>query len=177
VQRDSSSSVKVSPQKLLLCPGCCQSFPDLDGPMHPYIGASAGCWDVYGRILAREFEEFQYPGVHRLTVDAYAVQHPGVSSRRSAQSVWVHLAALYLILEQGVDFATVTAKLRVILAANSAFEWLEPPAERGKLSVLDLEGAADLPDHASRVQQWATSVWNAWEQYHGRVASIARSVL
>ena len=73
------------------CAGCGALVPVTDGPTHPYIGASPGCWAIYGEVLAREYGEYAYPPVHRLTVDAYAAQHPGVPSRRSIQSVAIHL--------------------------------------------------------------------------------------
>ncbi|MDZ7628938.1 MAG: DUF5946 family protein [Parvularculaceae bacterium] len=37
--------------------------------------------------------------MHRLSVDAYAVQHPGGASRQAIQSVGLHLARLYIQLE------------------------------------------------------------------------------
>lgn len=74
------------------CYGCGALVPNFEGSTpHPYIGASAGCWSIYGEILAKEFGEYEYPSIHRLTVDAYCVQHPGTSSRKSIQSVAVHL--------------------------------------------------------------------------------------
>jgi hypothetical protein len=51
------------------------------GKPHKYIGAVAGCWEIYGEILAKEYGEYGYPELtHRLTVDTYAVQHPGTPS-------------------------------------------------------------------------------------------------
>ena len=55
-----------------------------DGPTHPYYGCSPACWARYGEVLAREFQDPAYFGLHQLTVDAYAVQHPG--SRSGARS-------------------------------------------------------------------------------------------
>ena len=66
------------------CPGCGLALPARpDAPKHPYVGASAECWAVYGEVLAREYEDPAYFRVHQLTVDAYAVQHPGAPERRS----------------------------------------------------------------------------------------------
>jgi len=31
---------------------------------------TAGCWAAYSEVLAKEYGEYQYPAVHRLTVDA-----------------------------------------------------------------------------------------------------------
>ena len=46
----------------------------------------------------RELGELRNPDIHRLSVDTYAVQHPGVPERRSIQSVAVHLMCLCLVL-------------------------------------------------------------------------------
>src|SRR3954470_16111070 len=85
------------------CPGCGRLYPGSDGATHAYIGASAGCWARYGELLALEYGDARLMRWHRLTVDSYAAQHPGVPARRSAQSVHVHLAGLYLTLERGLD--------------------------------------------------------------------------
>jgi hypothetical protein len=42
---------------------------------------------VYGEMLAREYGDPAYFRVHQLTVDTYAVQHPGPRERRAIQSV------------------------------------------------------------------------------------------
>ena len=97
---------------LIPCVGCGALVPDVAGPTHPYIGASRGCWAIYGEVLAKEYGEYGYPPVHGLTVDAYAAQHPGTPSRQAIQSVAVHLIALYLVLERGYGFARATEALR-----------------------------------------------------------------
>jgi hypothetical protein len=51
---------------------------------HPYIGSASGCWLLYSEVLAREYGDLRYAPAHQLTVDVYAVQHPGVPERRSA---------------------------------------------------------------------------------------------
>src|SRR5204863_8366917 len=94
------------------CHGCGAIVPDADGPTHAYLGASAGCWAVYGEVLAREYGEYRYPSVHRLTVDTYSVQHPGTPSRRSIQSVAVHLVSLHLVLERCFCSEKATAGIR-----------------------------------------------------------------
>ncbi|MGB5944229.1 MAG: DUF5946 family protein, partial [Leeuwenhoekiella sp.] len=57
----------------IACYGCGALTENLDGVPHPYIGASQGCWNLYGQILAKEYGEYDYPELtHRLTVDTYA---------------------------------------------------------------------------------------------------------
>jgi hypothetical protein len=159
------------------CPGCGGLFADTDGPTHAYIGASPGCWAVYGKVLAKEYGEYRYPAVHRLTVDAYAAQHPGTPSRRSIQSVAGHLISLYLVLKRGLDAKRATAAIREAVAQSGRFLWLEPPPSLGALTVLDVARAADLAEHVRLVEQWANSVWDAWAEHHETIRKWALMLL
>lgn len=88
------------------CPGCGARFPAFDGPVHEYMESSAGCWRAFGEVLAREYGNPKLLAIHRLSIDAYAVQHPGGASRQAVQSVGVHLARLCLFLERGLGSAS-----------------------------------------------------------------------
>ena len=78
-------------------------MPDKVGPTHHYIGASAGCWEIYGEVLARKSSDYRYWPAHRMTVGAYATQHPGTSSPQTIKSVAVHLISLYSKLKIGLS--------------------------------------------------------------------------
>ena len=151
------------------CVGCGALVPDIDGPTHPYIGASPGCWAIYGEVLAREYGEYRYPPVRQLTVDAYAAQHPGTASRRSNQSVSAHLISLYLQLERGYSPKQVIVALHEAATHKGDFQWLDPPASLGSVTVLDVHAAKDLSEHTEVVQQWGRSVWEAWTPHHETV--------
>jgi hypothetical protein len=150
----------------LRCPGCGGVFPDTNGLTHAYIGASPGCWTVYGDMLVQEYGEYKYPAVHRLTVDTYAVQHPGKPSRRSIQSVAGHLISLHLVLDRGLDAQKATEALRWAATQKGRFIWLEPPPSLGTLTILDMARARDLTEHVRLVERWAKSVWDAWAEHH-----------
>src|SRR5689334_6930416 len=85
------------------CPGCGLVLPELDGPRHRYIGASAACWALYGEVLASIYGDESRRRLLQLVVDSYAVQHPGSPGRRAAQSVAIHLMTLCLCLEERCD--------------------------------------------------------------------------
>ena len=75
----------------IVCPGCGATVPDVEETRpHTYVGSAPGCWLLYTQVLAREYGDYRYTPAHQLTVDAYAVQHPGAPERRSAQSVAIH---------------------------------------------------------------------------------------
>ncbi|MCA9279482.1 MAG: hypothetical protein H6815_01370 [Phycisphaeraceae bacterium] len=156
------------------CAGCGADVPDIVGPTHAYIGASPGCWKVYGDVLAREYGEYGYPECHRLTIDAYAAQHPGTPSRRSIQSVAGHLIALHVLFEQNVSAAEATRRIGAAVAQAESFHWLEPPSFADAMTVLDVAATADLETHQRVVRAWAESVWHAWSEHHETVKLWAR---
>jgi len=159
------------------CPGCAVVLAEYDGPTHPYIGASPACWALYGELLAREYGELGYPACHRLTVDAYAVQHPGSRERRTIQSVGTHLTGLFLVLERGFDGPAATAMKNDVLATGPDFPWLSPPGAAEVLTVRDVLLAQPDIRHSDAVYTWARSVWEAWELHHDTVAGWVDAAL
>ncbi|MDQ3767650.1 MAG: DUF5946 family protein [Actinomycetota bacterium] len=133
--------------------------------MHPYIGSSASCWALFGELLAREFNDPQYFGVHQLTVDTYAVQHPGVAERRSIQSVGLHLMTLCLVFEHGAD-PSHGPELHKRMVNRLTFHWLEPPRLSGRMTVADILRSSDSQEHIGLVRAWARDVWEAWMAHH-----------
>jgi len=176
-ERDICSEGRVADKGLTACIGCGALVPDTDGPTHPYIGASPGCWALFGEVLAKEYGEYQYPGVHRLTVDAYAVQHPGAPSRRSIQSVASHLISLYCVVELGLQAPEANRALQRAARSRSLFIWLTPPVSRGVVTIVDVARAKDLAEHEQWVRLWATCVWQAWSPQHATVKGWAQQCL
>lgn len=154
------------PAPLLPCWGCGAPVPDVDGPTHAYLGASAGCWAIYTEILARQIADVALGRARLLSVNAYAVQHPGHRERRTAQSVAVHLSGLCLALERDADDATITRRMSALADARSEHPWLEPPASLGELTILDVVRARGADEHAEVVGRWARSAWGAWGDHH-----------
>jgi hypothetical protein len=162
--------------ELEVCKDCGVALPSREGPTHPYLGASASCWALYGDVLAREYSDPHYMRVHRLTVDAYAAQHPGKPERRSIQSVWVHLTGLFLVLEKRLPDHNVRRVMSLIAKGAGRLHWLEPPTRYG-CTVRDVSRARDAAAHAELVRQWAEDVWHAWGANHAAVRSFAENQL
>lgn len=158
------------------CPGCGLVLPVREGPTHAYLGASPACWALHGDVLAREYSDPDYSRVHQLTVDTYAVQHPGVPERRSTQSVAVHLMTLCLVLEDGLD-PREGPKLHKRFVERPLFHWLEPPQPNGTLTVADVREATTAAEHERKVNDWARDVWAAWEPHHVTVRSWVERAL
>jgi hypothetical protein len=150
---------------MIKCMGCGGTFVDIQGPTHRYMESTPGCWASYGEVLAREYSDQTYFQVHRLTVDTYAVQHPGRPSPQSVQSVAVHLIRLCLILE--ADLGMQRANDAIKAAADSGtYTWLAPPPSLGNITVAEVHKAKNAQEHKQRVRAWAESAWTAWAPYH-----------
>lgn len=149
------------------CEGCGLILPYFEGPTHEYMISSPACWKMYGEVLAREYQDKKYFEIHRLTVDAYALQHPGNQDRRAIQSVNIHLASLYLIFCQNYSSEQATKFLAEgVKNHKSDFEYLERPLDLGSLTILDVWKTKNVEQHVHAVKNWARSVFDAWEQHH-----------
>ena len=57
-----------------------------------------GCLKLFEEILAREFSDYRFGKIHRLTVDAYSLQHPD-AYMRSGKSFAAHLTGMCAAFE------------------------------------------------------------------------------
>jgi hypothetical protein len=160
------------------CPGCGADVPDVpelrSGNL--YVGAAAGCWAAYTELIGRQLPDPALAGSRMLAVDVYMAQHPGVPGRQAAQSVWVHLVGLCLILEFGFDpIASARAKAR-LAAPHATFDWLEPAESLGPMTVLDILRTTSATEHILLTDRWAAAVWSAWEPHHARIRQRAAQI-
>jgi hypothetical protein len=159
------------------CIGCGAVLPDREGSTHRYLESSPACWAVYSEVLAREYGDRQlFARVHRLTVDAYAAQHPGRPSAQSIQSVAGHLISLCAVLENGAASERATKLIGEAVRIKGRFTWLPPPSSLGLLTVVDVWQAKDTTGHESRVRDWAAAVWTAWAPHHATVHAWYASI-
>jgi hypothetical protein len=137
-----------------------------DGPTHPYIGASPGCWAVFGELTVAGLAGV--PSGH-LAVDTYAVQHPGLPERRALQSVAVHLITLCALLERDwPPEQAIALRRQVVDAPPEPWPHLPVAWPVGTVTVADVL-AAPRPARAGRVRDWTEGVWAAYADHHERV--------
>jgi len=164
------------PDALIPCCACGAMVPDVEGPTHRYMASSPGCWAIYGEVLAREYSNALYAKNHRLTVDAFAVQHPGQPSRQAIRSVCLHLCSLCAVHEHGVPPHQATALLQE-LADRVDYEWLEPPSSLGVVTVADVHATSNPEAHLREVEAWAHSAWSAWRAHKDKINAWIGTVL
>ena len=165
----------------IACRGCGGAVPDTDGPTHPYLLASPGCWQLYGHWMA-DLATGSGSDLVPHHVDCYAVQHPEGAEvdRRQRQSIAVHLGALCLRLERDTPSAwaiRVRARaLELVPARHGLEDWplLDPPTGRGATTIVDVAGAGEDIDRVFR--RWADDCWTAWHDHHPTVREWADTV-
>lgn len=135
-----------------------------------------GCWARFGKILEREYSNAQLLATHRLSVDAYAVQHPGSRDRRAIQSVGLHLARLMIQLERPLPPRETNDVMVGLSRSKASLPFLEPPGSFA-ITAADIPLDGSLEDHALAVRAWAADAWLAWHAHHGFIRSWAKSAL
>ena len=151
------------------CPGCGALLEERDGPTHRYLGSSPACWAIYGEVLAREYSTPELMEVHRLSVDAYAVQHPGRENNQTVSSAAIHLMRLSLLLEQGLDMKHANDAISALADDKRSYHWLTPPSSMGAITVVDVCRAISIEEHKRVVREWAMSAWDAWSVHHATI--------
>jgi Family of unknown function (DUF5946) len=158
------------PERTLPCVGCGGLVPDEDGPIHRYMTASPGCWRIYTELAAGGMPASPWAG---LTVDAYAVTHPGVPGPQSIPSVWIHLIALCFVLVRGWPVDQAIRLRRVGADAFAGWPWLEPPASMGDVTAVDVAATTRTDAAAELVRGWVHGAWAAWIDHHPAVVARA----
>ncbi len=151
------------------CPGCGGNYQPFDGPVHKYMTSSPACWQAYGVVLAREYgNQDLFAAAHRLTVDAFALQHPGsLNDRRAVQSVNLHYMSLWLVFEKDYPLNLAGKALKTL--ADHEFESRAKAPTSYGYTLLDF----DSQDHANSAKQWAQSAFDAWSDLKSGAAEIA----
>jgi len=154
-----------------VCPSCGAITAESSGPVHRYLESSPGCWAAVGQVLEKEYSDCTYAKNHKLSVDAYALQHPGNPSSQTISSAAVHLARLCQIIEHGMTTQDATEFMQRFTRHKANFIWLKPPEDFGNITVVDMLVAKNGDEHTEQVAQWANETWLAWSAHHDQINS------
>lgn len=129
------------------------------------LESEAECKQHFETVLVKEFSDFGYMKIHRLTVDAYSLQHPD-PYMLSAKSFAAHLTGMCCFMEYGGDRALLRALQRWLGGKREDLEKPELLEDVGELTIAHIIGALDATEHERRVEEWAADVWRAYAVYH-----------
>ncbi len=150
------------------CPGCGAVLDAEEGPTHRYMTSSAACWRRFGDLLAAEYSIEALMPTHRLSVDTYAVQHPGNGSRQAIQSVGLHLARLMIHLGSPKPPKEMNNVMLRLGTRKATLHLLERP-ERFAMTIADVAPFVGTERHAEMVLAWAQCSWDDWSEHHGYI--------
>jgi hypothetical protein len=157
------------------CPGCGLTMPAGGAIRYEgYFNVSNECWSLFTEVIGREFSNAVLFGqVHHLTVEAYAVQHPG--GAHPDKSIDIHLAGLYLMMERNVAPSAVATYMQTL--AERVRDWPHfeaPPADAWTQTIFDV---AMADDHIAAVREWSAGVWAAWSPQRDRVVALLDALI
>lgn len=133
------------------------------------VSGAEECNRLFQEVVGREFSQPELFPVHRLTVDAYSLQHPE-RYMKSAKSAVAHLTGMCWAME-GQDDPSISNALSRFLDGTPELTRPEPVPRggfRGELTIADVHSAGDSEQHIQRVKEWARSVWESWALHHGK---------
>src|SRR5258708_15983762 len=97
----------------------------------------AGCLKLFEEILAKEFSDYRYGKIHRLTVDSYSLQHPE-AYMRSGKSFAAHLTGMCAAFEYE-DTLALNQTVQKWLSTNPTIaKPAQLPEQRGALTITHL---------------------------------------
>jgi hypothetical protein len=153
------------------CCGCGALLEPFNGPVHSYMKSSPACFSLFGKVLASEYSDPALLQTHRMTVDTYAVQHPGTGkSRREIQSVGLHLARLMIQLHNPLPPMETNDVMLQLGRYKATLRYIEPPA-RSSITIADVVPWVGGNRHAEKIQQWAKATWQDWSDHHDYIRS------
>ena len=159
------------------CPSCGAITPVApDVVTHRYLASSPGCWARYEEVLAREYQNAGLMHVHGLTVDAYAVQHPGKPGPQTIQSLNVHLASLYAHFQRNTPLERLSDIRRRVVQLRAEMDWLTPPDFEHTVTVNDVWTTRTEDAHVAAVRRWAGAAFAHWRDYHDEIAALLDSI-
>jgi hypothetical protein len=131
-----------------------------------------GCFEVFGDIMARGYTDPVYGAATDYCVDAHALQHPEIHGKKNNAA---HILRLCWMLEhEGATRGSTIPRWWQQYLAREQVPLLDPPVQRGALTVTDLQHAVNAAEHLQLARRWAEAVWAAWSPHHAWVRTELR---
>ena len=155
------------------CPGCGLWLPvELSSPI-PRLNASGECWRLYGEVTGKAMTDPVLGGLHQLTVDSYAAQHPRAAGPTITTAF--ALIGLHLALEKGCSGIQVRDAHQRLARERKRWPAFRAPAglKAIALTILDVAISSSRDEHRDALDRWARAVWSAWSPEHEIIAELA----
>lgn len=135
-----------------------------DGCGRAVAGGTAGCRAEFDALCALHYSGAVPEALHRLTVDAYSLQHPDAFCA-TGKSYAAHLGGMLVAREHAGDPAAQQV-LRRWLDGPRDIARPEPPASRGELTLADVLTSEPGGALERATADWADGAWRAYAAQH-----------
>jgi hypothetical protein len=134
-----------------------------------------GCWEAFTGLSERAYGEPIIMAAHFYAVDAHALQHPEIHGIKNNAA---HLLRLHWLFAHHATarVAEIPRWWQHYLNVGPV-PILDPPANRGALTVMDVVNAGPPEQIAARMQDWARAVYAAWHAHHAWAEGQLRQLL
>ena len=123
-----------------------------------------GCFELFAELGVRGYDDPTWDAPFFYGVDAHALQHPEVHGKKNNAA---HLLRLHWIFAHDAHaHAGTVPRWWQHYLAHSAIPVLEPPPNRGRLTVVEVAAAPSPAEYATLLRTWAESVYQAWGTHH-----------
>jgi uncharacterized protein DUF5946 len=155
---------------LVKCPGCGLRLVSQGLPRDERFNASGECRAACDELSIYTLSLSDSNFIHQHFVDAYAAQHGSVKPIGTAFA----LAGLCLAIERGYSGRQVQQAHVVMAAGNPSKEWprFELPPSLGPLTISHVAASQPGPSRDQAIDEWARSVWEAWNSSHVLVSKF-----
>jgi hypothetical protein len=112
--------------------------------------------------------------IHQHVVDAYQAQTANENTKPIA--ITFSLIGLYLYIEKNYTGRQVQLAHMKLSQHKKVWPKFELPCQ-GKITISDVLKATPGPMRDTMIKEWCASVWQAYKNSHGTVATLVRSEL
>lgn len=110
--------------------------------------------------------------IHQHAVDAFAAQHADESTKPI--KITFALVGLYLLIERQVSGRQVQRIHMQLAKRKETWPTFPLPADRGRISAIDVLKAAEGAERDAAIHAWCGSVWAAYSGSREAVAGLLR---
>ncbi len=126
------------------------------------VNSIEACQTKFATMLEREFSNPDFFKAHRLTIDAYSLQHPE-QYMLSSKSAATHLTGMCWSMEHGYSQHLPSTLKKWVDGARTYTRIIPPsPLSRGEITFNHVFEIYDPEQYFIAVTEWAKSAWNAW---------------
>jgi hypothetical protein len=126
--------------------------------------------DAYDALCCYTLEHGDPSFIHQHVVDAFAAQE--ADERTKPIAITFALVGLYLHVERQFNGRQVQKAHMALARHKTAWPAFTLPANRGRMTVVDVMNVPAGPARVEAIHRWSASVWEAFQEHRDSVAAL-----